>query len=480
MLDGQMDRCESKSIPAELADVARRLGEFFRAKPVWAARVPARLDVMGGIADYSGANVCEATLGAGVVVAVQPRADRLLRIRTSPAECQGLPVETCIPLDHLAPRGKPATYEQARELFRENPLASWAAYAAGSLLALMREEAVRLETGLDVWISSAVPMNAGVASSAAVEIGALCAFDACLGLKLSAARIAQLGQVAENRVVGAPCGIMDQIAIASGRRGKLLHILCRPGSVVGPVPIPKGTGFAGIHSGVRHSVAAAPYGDVRIGAFMGKRILNERRAKAGREPVAHLTEIAAAELASYGKRALPEQMSGADFLARHGTHEDPATTIRPGVVYRIRGPASHAIFENERVLRFIEALRAAAAGDASGCVAAGVEMEGSHASYRDECRLSVPEVDGLVEAVGRIGAKRGLYGAKITGGGAGGTVAVYGRVEALKKELPGLVREYERQTGLPAAVFGGTSPGAVEFGARVFKPERGGWTCRKV
>ncbi len=480
MLGAKMDQGESKSFPTELAEVARRLGDFSRSKPVWASRVPARLDVMGGIADYSGANVCEATLGAGVAVAVQPRTDRLLRICTSPAGCQGLPVEMCIPLDRLAPNGRPATYERVRELFRKNPLASWAAYAAGSLLALMREESVRPETGLDVWISSAVPMNAGVASSAAVEIGALCAFDACLGSGLDASRIAQLGQMAENRVVGAPCGIMDQIAIASGRRGRLLHILCRPGSVIGPVPIPKGTGFAGIHSGVRHSVAAAPYGDVRIGAFMGRRILNERRVKAGREPVAHLTEIATAELASHGRMALPEQMSGADFLARFKTHGDPATTIRPGAVYRIRGPARHAIFENERVLRFIDALRTAAGGDLSGCVAAGKEMEGSHASYRDECRLSVPEVDWLVEATGRIGPKRGLYGAKITGGGAGGTVAVYGRVEALRKELPGLVREYERQTGLRAAVFGGTSQGALEFGTRVFKPVRGGWTCRKA
>jgi len=71
--------------PSEVADFERRLNGFIRAKPIWVARVPARLDVMGGIADYSGANVCQATLGAGVLAAVQARRDRLVRIRTERA-----------------------------------------------------------------------------------------------------------------------------------------------------------------------------------------------------------------------------------------------------------------------------------------------------------------------------------------------------------------------------------------------------------
>ena len=471
-----------QSDPVEVAEFERRLrlragdpeglADFFRKKPIWTARVPARLDVMGGIADYSGANVCEGTLGAGVLVAVQPRADRRVRIRTVSLAPRSMPVETGFPLAWLESRGKPAAYGAVRALFRENHLASWAAYAGGSLFALIREENLRLRNGFDLLILSAVPMNAGVASSAAVEIGTLCALNACLGLDLVAERIARLGQIAENRVVGAPCGIMDQIAIASGRRGRLVHILCRPGSVVDAVDVPAGTGFVGINSMVRHSVAAAPYGDVRIGAFMGKRILDVLRATDGLPPVRHLTEISAKEFAAR-ERHLPEALKGSDFLRKYGSHGDAATTIRPDVVYRVRGPARHAVRENERVRRFIAALRR---GGEAGCAAAGREMFGAHASYRDECRLSVPETDALVAAVRRRGAKQGLYGAKITGGGAGGTVAVFGRLEALEKHVPAIAREHARRFGVAPEIYRGTSPGAFEFGARRYVPRAGGWT----
>ncbi len=453
------------------------LDGFFRSKPLWVARVPARLDVMGGIADYSGANVCESTLGQGILVAVQPRPDRWLHLRTRPLGPGILSAETRLLLAGLEARGRPVAYEQARAVFHANPLAAWAAYAGGSLFTLWKEEGLRLARGFNILLLSAVPMNAGVASSAAVEIGTLCALNACLELRLSAERIAQLGQIAENRVVGAPCGNMDQIAIASGRRGRLLHILCRPGTVVDTVAIPDGTGFAGINSMVRHSVAAAPYGDVRIGAFMGRRILNGLRAKQGLPPAAFLTEISGAELAAR-QRHLPETLPGAEFLARHRTHGDPATTIRPEAAYRIRGPTRHAVQENERVLRFLAALRAAAAGDESGCRAAGREMYAAHASYRDECRLSVPEVDALVAAVRRRGPGQGLYGAKITGGGAGGTVAVFGRLAALRKHVPEIAAEHARRVGMEPDVFRGTSPGAFEFGARRYEPRTGGWTWR--
>ncbi|HRT04981.1 MAG TPA: GHMP kinase [Kiritimatiellia bacterium] len=474
------------AVLVEVAEFERRLrlgagdpegvADFFAQRPIWAARVPARLDVMGGIADYSGANVCEGTLGAGVLVAVQPRQDRLVRIRSVSLAPRRLPVETRFPLGWLESRGKPVSYGEVRALFRENHLAAWAAYAAGSLFTLLKEEKLRLRGGFDVLIFSTVPMNAGVASSAAVEIGTLCAFDACLDLGLEPARIARLGQIAENRVVGAPCGIMDQIAIASGRRGQLVHILCRPGAVVDAVEIPPGTGFVGINSMVRHSVAAAPYGDVRIGAFMGKRILNDLRARDGLPAVKHLTEISDKEFAARS-RHLPETLKGAEFLQRYGSHGDAATTIRPGTLYRVRGPARHAVRENERVLRFIAALRR---GGEAGCVAAGREMYGAHASYRDECRLSVPEVDALVAAVRRRGAKKGLYGAKITGGGAGGTVAVFGRLDALEKHVPAIAREHARRFGVAPEIYRGTSPGALEFGARRYKPFMGDWACLRM
>jgi L-arabinokinase len=318
-------------------------------------------------------------------------------------------------------------------------------------------------------------MNVGIGSSAAVEIGALTSLNAYLGLKLSPSRIARLGQMSENHVVGAPCGIMDQIAITSGRQGCLTHILCRPGEVQGEVEIPSGTGFVGINSMVRHSVAGSPYSDTRIGAFMGKRIINEVRAKTGRGPIAYLTELSVEQFRAEFEASLPEEILGSEFVASYKTHDDPVTRIQPDATYRVAGPTRHPVEENERVLQFMDALRAAKRGDEQALIAAGECMYNAHASYRDNCRLSTDEVDFLVDAVRQRGAKAGLYGAKITGGGTGGTVAVFGRLDALKKHIREISVEYSRRVGRFPDIFEGTSPGAIEFGARRYSFGANGW-----
>ncbi len=448
---------------------------FFNSGEVWVARVPARLDVMGGIADYSGANVCEAVLGHGMLMALQPRTDRTLRIRSAQAGGRSLPVETRIPLDYFTSGDSVGNYAQVRELCHANPISAWAAYIGGSIFTLLKEENIHLPYGFSFLLLSAVPMNVGIGSSAAVEIGTLSCLNAYLGLKLDGARIARLGQMAENHVVGAPCGIMDQIACASGGEGRLTHILCRPGAVMGHVEIPPGTGFVGINSMVRHSVAGNAYGNVRIGAFMGKKMINEIRAKTGRSPVNYLTEISSAEFQAEYEKEIPETILGSEFLEKFRTHDDPVTTIQPDANYRVVGPARHPVGENERVLKFMEALRAAKNGDEKALITAGEQMYGAHESYRDNCKLSVPEVNFLVEAVQKRGAKAGLYGAKITGGGTGGTVAIFGKIEALKQHIPQIANEFSRIIGDKPDIFEGTSPGAIEFGAKryVFGPT--GW-----
>jgi len=448
---------------------------FFNSGEIWVGRVPARLDVMGGIADYSGANVCEAVLGGGMLMALQPRTDRTMRIRTMQVGRRSLPVETRIPLDYLTAGDTVGDYAQIRELCQANPLASWASYIGGSIFTLLKEESINLPFGFSFLLLSGVPMNVGIGSSAAVEIGTLSCLNAYLGLNLGGARLARLGQMAENHVVGAPCGIMDQIAVASGRSGRLTHILCRPGQIVSEVDIPPGTGFVGINSMVRHSVAGNPYAHVRIGAFMGKKIINEIRARTGRAALNYLTELSSAEWTAEFAAQVPESVLGSEFLAKYKTHDDPVTTIQPDATYRVAGPTVHPIGENERVLRFIAALQAATQGDARACVDAGEAMYAAHESYRDNCHLSVPEVNFLVEAVRKRGPQNGLYGAKISGGGTGGTVAVFGQLDALREQIPQIATEFSRRVGEMPDLFTGTSPGAIEFGARRYTFGAQGW-----
>lgn len=474
-----------EALPFELLELERLLKlrnsdasglvSIFTTGGILAARVPARLDVMGGIADYSGANVCEAVLGRGVLIGLQARTDRTLRIRTMHAGMKALPVETRIPLDCFKAGSGLASYADIRAICQANPLANWAGYIVGSIFTLLKEEGVELSYGFNLLLLSAIPMNVGIGSSAAIEIGTLSCLNSYLGLNLSPSRIAQLGQMAENHVVGAPCGIMDQIAITSGRQGCLTHILCRPGEVKGEVQIPRGTGFVGINSMVRHSVAGSPYSDTRIGAFMGRKIINELRAKAGRPLLNYLAELSVAEFCAAYENELPGEIVGSEFLRRFETHDDPVTKISPDATYLVVGPTRHPITENERVLKFMAALRAAESGDETALVTAGECMFAAHDSYKNNCQLSTEEVDFLVEAVRKRGVKAGLYGAKITGGGTGGTVAVFGRLEALAKHIPEIATEYSRLIGTMPDIFEDTSPGAIEFGARRYIFGAQGW-----
>ena len=111
---------------------ASGLASFFASGEIRVTRVPARLDVMGGIADYSGANVCEAVLGRGVLIALQSRTDRTLRIRTVQAGMKALPIETRVPLDYFKSGDGLAGYADIRAFCHANPLANWAAYIVGS------------------------------------------------------------------------------------------------------------------------------------------------------------------------------------------------------------------------------------------------------------------------------------------------------------------------------------------------------------
>ena len=200
---------------------ASGLASFFTAGEIFATRVPARLDVMGGIADYSGANVCEAVLGRGVLMGLQTRTDRTLRIRTMQAGTKALPIETRLPLSALESGSGLASYAEIRALCQANPLASWATYIVGSIFTLLKEEKIQLPYGFNLLLLSAIPMNVGIGSSAAVEVGTLSCLNSYLSLNLSPSRIAQLGQMAAvvaHEVRNPLAGIRGAMQILLSRR----------------------------------------------------------------------------------------------------------------------------------------------------------------------------------------------------------------------------------------------------------------------
>lgn len=467
--------------------VVEARGLFDPDRPLVVTRAPGRLDVMGGIADYSGSLVLQLPIREAAHVALQRDPDPVLHVVSLGADANGRSASCTLPLAHFRHDGAAgaASYEAAREYFRRDPRQAWAAYAAGAFLVLTRERGIRFSEGARVLIASEVPEGKGVSSSAAVEVATMQAVAAAWDIHLEPREVALLCQTVENRVVGAPCGVMDQMTSACGQVDRLLALLCQPAEIQGTVPVPEEIAFWGIDSGVRHSVSGADYGSVRLGAFMGRRILADSlRALPDGGWNGFLAGVSPSEFEQHLARHLPDRITGAEFLERYGDTADPVTRVDPTRSYAVRVPTAHPIYEHFRVQVFAALLQGDAAPWASAAAdppqrppnaqrrtpnAQRLELLGelmyqSHASY-SACGLGSEATDDLVWRVREAGPEQGLYGAKITGGGSGGTVAVLARRGA-EEAVREVARQYARHTGRHPYLFSGSSPGAAAFGWR--------------
>ena len=431
---------------------------------------------MGGIADYSGATVLEATIGNLAVVAVQRRADGQLRVRTTGQQVERLVMpEVAITLSDFYDGASLKSYENVQSLFRSER--RWAAYLLGAFFVLLAEGEMNcFPTGADVLLRSTVPLGAGVASSAAIEVAAMRAIVDAYGAPVSGMRLASLCQLVENRVAGAPCGIMDQVTCTLGKQGALLELRCQPHDVLGWHAPPPGYTFIGLDSGVKHAVGGVRYPRVRCAAFMGKRIIQETLRLQGGDPdrARYLANLSPLELSAGLGQLLPLRLKGSTFLDRWGNTDDPATTVSPDEMYPVRGATEHPIQENARVNQFGQLLGRAAAHDAGSAAramrAAGRLMYGSHRSYTRKCGLGSTETDLLVSLVRSAGPEQGFFGAKITGGGSGGTVAVLIQIDAdgvpterTQTALDCVSKHFAAAVGHPPRIISGSLPGAAEL-----------------
>ena len=235
----------------------------------------------------------------------------------------------------------------------------WARYVAGVVHEL------RPTLGFVGTVTTTIPIGSGLSSSAALELAVALA----LGHDGAPHELAELGQRAEQLASGVPCGLMDQLASAEGRDGHALLMDFTAGTVE-PVPVPDELAVVVVHSGQHRSLAGSAYA--------------ERRAAC---------EAAAEQIG-------PLRDADLDAVA---TIDDP----------RIRRRAHHVVTENERVRRFVAALR-----DGDGPLAGRLMIE-SHQSLRDDFEVSTTVLDDLVA---RLVAVPGVHGARLTGAGFGGCV----------------------------------------------------------
>ena len=446
-----------------------RLRAWFAAdSDVYVGRAPARLDVMGGIADYSGALVLELPLARSTWAMVQRQQSPVCEIATlrdGEWHYYATPMESLAERDFVKRLG-------------DDSGDRWPAYVVGVVYRCAQRAELfsgASTPGFRIAIESTVPEGKGVASSAALEVSVMAAVAAACDDDISRTELAIECQWVENHLVGAPCGIMDQMTSACGLRGRLLRLRCQPGIIEGYVEVPKGYRLYGIDSGVRHAVSGDDYSSVRTAAFMGYRMIAARAglcAERRGERVeiqdqrwqGYLANISPGEFSIDFEPRLPDFMSGTDFLRQFGGITDAVTTVHPEKRYRVRQATAHPIREQERVSRFAHLLsdlseNPRVAGEL------GRLMYASHASY-SACGLGSSGTDQLVEMVTGMGPAHGLFGAKITGGGSGGTVAILGAEQA-GAVVRDIAARYEAETGRRAEVFDESGPGAAETGVLV-------------
>lgn len=460
-----------------VADVAARVsagtwgrdGAGENDRPVFVARAPGRLDVMGGIADYSGALVLQWPIREATRVAIRPWTARHLSIISTGTD--GRERRCDVPLEVIDAH---RSYEEVHAWFAEDPTRHWAAYVAGVFHVLAREHDVAFASGAAILIESDVPEGKGVSSSAAIEAATMEAAADAWHVEIDPRLRAVRCQQVENLIVGAPCGVMDQMASICGEAGSLMALRCQPAEFQGSVGLPDALRVWGIDSGIRHAVSGADYGAVRVGAFMGYRILAELAGfrvlpgeRTGHVRIddprwrGYLANVGSETFAQFAA-ALPDTLDGATFLSRYEGTTDNVTRVDPAHRYAVRAPTAHPVHEHERVTEWARRLTSSASEWPRDAARLGALMYESHASY-SACGLGSTATDRLVALARESGAPQGIYGAKITGGGSGGTVALLSDAGA-EDAVRAIARRYAEEIGRDTFVFSGSSPGAARIG----------------
>ncbi|MEU8841498.1 galactokinase [Streptomyces roseus] len=331
---------------------------LYGAVPEGVWAAPGRVNLIGEHTDYNDGFVLPFALPHRTEVAAARRPDRTLRIHSDEVPSGVVTVH----LDHLDPARPP-----------EGPQ-SWAAYPAGAAWALL--DAGLPLGGADLHVRSDVPTGAGLSSSAALEVATALALTDLYGIPLTRPELAALARRAENAYVGVPCGVMDQMASGCATAGHALHLDTR---TLEQRHIP----FDCAAAGLRLLVI-----DTRVKHALGDGAYAERLASC---------HGAAAELGLPALRDLPYE----DLEPALARLRDPVRRRR----------ARHVVTENERVGRVEQLLRTGRLRETGPLLSEG------HASLRDDYEVSCPELDLAVATAEAAGA----YGARMTGGGFGGS-----------------------------------------------------------
>ena len=334
---------------------------------VWSA--PGRVNLIGEHTDYNEGFVLPFAINRRTYAAVSTRSDGIARVASSFTDEV---VE--IPLTNVS----------------KSAVSGWSAYPLGVAWALI--QAGTKPTGFDLYVDSDVPVGAGLSSSAAIECSVALALNDLWNANLDKAALAKIGQRAENEVVGAPTGIMDQTASLFGVLDQAVFLDCRS-LVAESIPL-----------GLKQNSLEIVVMDTKV---------SHRLVDGGYAARRDACELGASKMGVSSLRDL-----GVSDLGKAEAILDPL------VFKRVR----HVVTENARVLETVELLKS------SGPTSIGNLMYASHESMRDDFEISIDELDLAVETAMSVGA----VGARMTGGGFGGAAIALidaSKIETLKSEV---------------------------------------------
>lgn len=360
---------------------------------ITAYRAPGRVNLIGEHIDYNGGYVFPAALTFGTTMLIRPRTDETIRMASMNFETR---VQKS--LSDLAYDGQD----------------DWANFPKG-IISMLQQSGLRLEHGYDLLFHGDIPNGAGLSSSASIEVvTAYGILDQANSMR-NRTDIALLAQKTENDYIGVRCGIMDQFAIAQGRRDHAVLLRC---SDLDYQHVP-------FDSGQYQLVI----GNTNKSRQLAHSAYNERRSQC--EQALDILQAHVPELAEI--QALC-QISPEQFAASRHWIEDEA----------VRRRAQHAVEENARVLRSVALLQS---GDLKGF---GQLMVESHASLRDLYEVSCHELNVMVDAAL---AQPGVLGSRMTGAGFGGCTVSIVHTAHIPEFIARVSAVYSEQTGLQADFY---------------------------
>ncbi|MCI8286798.1 MAG: galactokinase [Lachnospiraceae bacterium] len=352
---------------------------------------PGRVNLIGEHTDYNGGHVFPCALTIGTYGAARRREDNKLRFYSMNFEKLGV-IESS--LEELIPSKE----------------AGWTNYPKGVMWAF-GEKGKKVPSGMDLLLYGNIPNGSGLSSSASVEVLTGYILRDFFGFEMSNQDLALIGQYAENHFNKVNCGIMDQFAIAMGKKDNAIFLDTADLSFeYAPIAL-KGAKIVIASSNKKRGLGDSKY--------------NERRSEC---------ETALAEL----QKAVEIQSLGA---LDEETFEKYASAIQSDVR---RKRAKHAVYENQRTIRAVEALKA------DDVALFGKLMNESHVSLRDDYEVTGIELDTLVEEAWKID---GVIGSRMTGAGFGGCTVSIVKDEAIDSFIEKVGKAYEAKIGYAADFY---------------------------